>query len=121
MSADFPLAYLITFRCYGTWLHGDENGSTDRMHNVYGAPFLPPNDRWCAYNFRQLKQEPVNLTATQRECVEAAIRETCDFHHWTLLAMNVRTNHVHSLVASGATQPSRVLNALKSHATRLSK
>jgi len=20
----FPLAYLITIRCYGTWLHGDE-------------------------------------------------------------------------------------------------
>ena len=20
---EFPLAYLITFRCYGTWLHGD--------------------------------------------------------------------------------------------------
>jgi len=23
---DFPLAYLITFRCYGTLLHGDKRG-----------------------------------------------------------------------------------------------
>ena len=23
---EFPLAYLITFRTYGTWLHGDERG-----------------------------------------------------------------------------------------------
>jgi len=26
-----PLAYLITFRSYGTWLHGDERGSVDRF------------------------------------------------------------------------------------------
>ena len=38
-----PLAYLITFRSYGTWLHGDERGSVDRFHNVYGTPRLPPN------------------------------------------------------------------------------
>ena len=25
-----PLAYLITIRSYGTWLHGDERGSMDR-------------------------------------------------------------------------------------------
>ncbi|MGH9840991.1 MAG: hypothetical protein ACREEM_19730 [Blastocatellia bacterium] len=36
-----PLAYLITFRCYGTWLHGDERGSVDRDHNIYRTPFLP--------------------------------------------------------------------------------
>jgi hypothetical protein len=35
-----PLAYLITFRSYGTWLHGKE-GSVDRFHNVYGQPKLP--------------------------------------------------------------------------------
>ncbi len=27
------LTYLITFTCYGTWLHGDERGSVDRDHN----------------------------------------------------------------------------------------
>ena len=29
-DTDIPLAYLISFRCYGTWLHGDERGSIDR-------------------------------------------------------------------------------------------
>jgi hypothetical protein len=38
-----PLAYLITFRSYGTWLHGDPRGSVDRFHNVYGKPRLPPS------------------------------------------------------------------------------
>ncbi len=36
-----PLAYFITFRCYGTWLHGDRRGSVDRFHNIYGTPRLP--------------------------------------------------------------------------------
>ena len=118
MGPDLPLAYLITFRCYGTWLHGDERGSTDRHHNQYGAPFIPGNDYWHHYNTRHLKQPPVNLSSAQRERVESAIRETCEFHNWTLLAINARTNHVHSLVASATTQSSRVLNALKSHATQ---
>ncbi|HWY71456.1 MAG TPA: transposase [Terriglobales bacterium] len=118
MSADLPLAYLITFRCYGTWLHGDERGATDRHHNQYGAAFIPSNDRWHGYNVRRLKQAPVSLSDAQRKCVEAAIRETCDFHDWTVLAINVRTNHAHSLIASATTQPSRVLNALKAHSTQ---
>ena len=35
-----PKAFLITFSCYGTRLHGDESGSVDRDHNAYHAPFL---------------------------------------------------------------------------------
>src|SRR5256886_8163861 len=31
---EFPLVYLITFRCYGTWLHGDERGSYRRNSRV---------------------------------------------------------------------------------------
>jgi hypothetical protein len=38
-----PLAYLITFRAYGTWLHGDSRGSVDRFHNRYGAPLIRAN------------------------------------------------------------------------------
>ncbi len=41
--SDFPLAYLITIRCYGTWLHGDERGSVDRKYNRYGTPRIAPN------------------------------------------------------------------------------
>jgi len=42
-DTDIPLAYLITFRCYGTWLHGDERGSVDRFHNQYQSPSAAPN------------------------------------------------------------------------------
>jgi hypothetical protein len=37
-DTDIPLANLITFRCYGTWLHGDQRGSIDRFHNAYKSP-----------------------------------------------------------------------------------
>jgi hypothetical protein len=36
-DSDTPLAYFITFRAYGTWLHGDKRGSVDRHNNRYGA------------------------------------------------------------------------------------
>ena len=40
VSPQIPLAYLITFTCYGTRLHGHKSGSVDRRHNAPGSPFL---------------------------------------------------------------------------------
>ena len=60
-DADLPLGYLITFRCYGTWLHGDERGSIDRFHNRYKSPYLEPSDRRRELNRRKLKSAPVTL------------------------------------------------------------
>src|SRR5262245_55591491 len=110
----FPLAYFISFRCYGTWLHGDDRCSTDRHHNVYGTPFIPSNKRWRRYNELLLKQPPVRLDAARRNAAEKAIRETCEKRRWLLMAVNVRTNHVHSVV-SAACKPEPVLNALKAN------
>ena len=133
---DVPLAYLISFRCYGTWLHGDERGSIDRHCNQFGEPAIPENRRWKSYNTRRLKQAPVILSLQQRKSVEYAIRETCLFRNWNLHAVNVRMNHVHSLITAylapksmsvafavenGLAEglpPERILNALKANATR---
>ena len=117
-DTDFPLAYLITFRCYGTWLHGDERGATDRRHNVHRAPHIPPNEKWKRHNSRVLKCEAVTLDAERRRSVERAIRETCIFRRWLLHAVNPRTNHVHVVVSIGMTKPGHALNALKANATR---
>jgi REP element-mobilizing transposase RayT len=117
-DTDIPLAYFITFRCYGTWLHGDERGSIDRFHNRYKSPTIPPNKRWQDRNVRSLNQEPVILTAERRESVEAAIRETCTQRKWLLRGVNVRTNHVHIVVSTGYVPAVRALNALKANATR---
>ena len=40
----FPLAYLITIRTYGTWLHGDERQTVDRHgKNVFGTERIEAN------------------------------------------------------------------------------
>ena len=116
-DTDTPLAYLISFRTYGTWLHGDKRGSIDRFHNRYGTPYMPPNTQWHRYNEQQLKTKPLILGASQRKAVEAAIRETCEIRKWSLLAFNVRTNHVHSVVAASR-KSEVVLSAFKANATR---
>ncbi|MGQ0761444.1 MAG: hypothetical protein ACT4OT_05435 [Acidobacteriota bacterium] len=55
---DFPLAYLITFRCYGTWLHGDERGSVDRKQNVYGTPKTAFNPAWKGPTVSNVSSRP---------------------------------------------------------------
>jgi REP element-mobilizing transposase RayT len=117
-DTDIPLAYLITFRCYGTWLHGDERTSIDRFHHQYGAARIPPNATWQRYNELQLKTEPVILDANRRRSVEDAIRDVCKFRGWSLHAVNVRTNHVHAVVTIGPAKPERALNDFKSYSTR---
>ena len=116
-DTDTPLAYLLTFRTYGTWLHGDYRGSIDRFHNVYGAPYVPPNQQRYRKHLRRLKTSPLLLSGPQRHVIERAVNETCLIRHWSLLAFNVRTNHVHTVV-SAKENSVRVLIALKANATR---
>jgi hypothetical protein len=87
-TKNLPLAYLISFRVYGTWLHGDRRGSVDRFHNRYGSPRFPPNEQWRKYNLGSLKQSPVKLGSRRRAPIKKAIRETCKIRRWPLLALN---------------------------------
>ena len=116
-NEEFALAYLITFRGYGTWLHGDRRGSVDRFNNKYGAPRIPPNERWHKYNRAALKQKPFIMKSRQRLTVEEAIRDTCKVRGWDFWATNVRSNHVHTVV-SASCKPEKVLAAFKANATR---
>ena len=117
-DTDIPLGFLITFRCYGTWLHGDERGSVDREHHRYKSPYAAPNQNRLKHNQNLLKNRPVLLSADQRASVKKAISDTCLHRKWRLHACNVRTNHVHSVVSIGTKKPELALNALKANATR---
>lgn len=117
-DTDLPIGYLITFRCYGTWLHGDKRGSIDRFHNRYKSAYLPQSDRRQELNKRKLKSQPVILDIKRRRSVSYAIREVCTHHKWHLHALKVRTNHAHSVVSIGQAKPERALNAFKAYATR---
>ncbi|HQU91082.1 MAG TPA: transposase [Pyrinomonadaceae bacterium] len=117
-NTDIPLAIFFTFRCYGTWLHGDERGSVDRNNNNYRAPRIAANSNWRKHNEELLLHLPVTLTAAQRKAVERSIRDTCEKRGWILLAINVRTNHIHAVVRIGPKKPKDALIALKANATR---
>ena len=109
---DFPLAYLITFRCYGTWLHGDDCGSMDRRNNIYETLKIPTNLALELSDKAQRKHSDDALDGQQRLVVEAAIRRVCEYRRYLLRAINVRTNHVHTVV-SAMLKPEPILNAFK--------
>lgn len=112
-----PLAYFLTIRCYGTWLHGDPRGSVDRSHHVYGTPVLDPDERRERAEFRRLKHAPVALDDARRTVVDRTIRAVCAYRGWVLHALNVRTNHVHAVVTTDG-PPEKARNDLKSWTTR---
>ena len=49
---------------------------------------------------KQLKTKPLILGAHERKVIEEAIAETCGIRKWSLLAFNLRTNHVHTVVSA---------------------
>ncbi len=112
-----PLGYLITFRSYGTWLHGDQRGSVDRRHRRFGTPMLLPNPLRERYEGNLLRSLPVKLTKARREAIKRGIREACAVLKWRLWAFNVRTNHVHVVVSANCNSR-RVRATLKANATR---
>jgi len=87
------------------------------LHNRYGSPALPPNLKRRDFSLARLKNPPVKLTSKQRQAVETGIRETCKIRKWDLWTMNVRTNHIHTVV-SAQCKPEKILTAFKANATR---
>jgi REP element-mobilizing transposase RayT len=115
---EFPLAYLITIRTYGTWFHGDERHSVDRHgRNIYGTPDIAPNQRLKEMMKGELQQPAIALNESQRKVVEFGIRELCEQRKYFLQAINVRTNHAHAVVSAQA-KPERIADAFKAFATR---
>lgn len=113
-----PIAYLITIRCYGTWLHGDARGSMDReKFNRYGGPKIPVRPGLEKSDSASLKSPRIELKAAQREATKQAIRNDCLIRGYRLYALNVRTNHVHTVV-SGRRKPEQIMNSFKAYATR---
>ena len=111
------MTYLITFACYGCRLHGDESGSVDREHNLYGSRLAEPDAKRAAAACERMDQTPYVMDRSRREAVLAAILERCSDCHWNLLAAHVRTNHVH-MVVDVDVRPERIMNDLKSYASR---
>ena len=113
----FPIAYLITFRTFGTWLHGDERGSYGREKNIFGSMRVTPNVPLHEGMASSQKQDTVILSQNERVFVQSAIEEVAQFREYNLRAINVRTNHAHAVV-SKAVKPEKMVNDFKAYATR---
>lgn len=107
-----PLAFLLTWTVYGTWLPGDERYWVKKC-----AGFQPPNSARKAAAAALLKEPSFQLTDEQRRIVEATIAAHCAIRGWTLHAVNCRTNHVH-VVVSANLHPDQIVGQFKAWCTR---
>ena len=99
MPASRPVGYLITFRCYGTWRHGDSRSSFVRTGPGDAAEEVPENPIRETWELHRLKHQPARLDERARALVEETIREACQYRNWTLHAVQARTEHVHLVAA----------------------
>ena len=117
-DTDIPLAVFFTFRCYGTWLHGDERGSVDRRYyNRVGTAKIAPDPEKVERKAALLKETPFILGAIERKIVADAITEVCITRGYGLFAQNVRTNHAH-IVVSNSGKPERLMDSFKAYSTK---
>ncbi len=114
-----PLAYFLTWCCYGQRLHGDERGSVDREHNQRGTPMLGPDPARERRERALMEAEKFTLTRAMRDVADAAMCELCEERRWLLIARNPRSTHVHAVVnCRGQVSPERATAWLKGRITR---
>ena len=110
-------AYLITFRAYNSWSHGDKRTSVDSKNNVVGKPRIAPNAALHRAMKSSALESELILNAAQRETVLKSIIDTCQYNHWTLFAAHVRTNHIHIVLQSNKSAE-QTMGKIKCYATR---
>jgi REP element-mobilizing transposase RayT len=112
-----PLAFFITFSCYGTHLHWQESGSVDRDNNQFGKPFLSLDAKKYQHNKKKMKQNPYIIDNKRGEIILKSIIETSMYRQWNLLAAHIRSTHVH-IIIQAMVNPEKVMNDLKAYASR---
>ena len=109
-------AYLLTFTCYGSYIPGQQ-GAIDRDHHVPGSRVPGPRPKLRQHVDAFPKQARYEMHQDERVIILTAITEVCRHKCWRLLAAQVRSNHVHTVVDADVA-PEAVVNALKSYASR---
>jgi REP element-mobilizing transposase RayT len=112
-----PIAWMLTWTTYGTWVHGAPRGSIDRHAKRPVSKFVKPDFKFEALRRSQLKHPPLLIEPDMRKVIREAIEQDCKFRKWHLYALNVRTNHVHVVVPNAAPED-RMLHTLKARPTR---
>lgn len=113
----FPV-YFLTWATYATWLHGDPRGSIDDEHNKPRTDWLPPDPVLFARRENSLCEPPMILDERTRAIVHDAIKAHALHRAWHIHALNVRSNHVHVVVAASTHTPEIVMSQFKQWSTR---
>ena len=111
------MRYFITFACYGAHLHGDQSGSVDLRHNLFGSRPLEPDLQRAGTERRRMNQPPYELDGDSRTVVLQTLQQVCSHRGWNLWAAHVRRNHVHVIVEAEI-PPEKVMNDFKCYASR---
>jgi REP element-mobilizing transposase RayT len=113
-----PMAYHISFTCYGNRLHGDEKGSVDRKMKINpDTPFIGSDKIINDFEYALLSQPPYILDKPRRHVVLNTIIEVCKYRGWFLWALHVRSTHVHAVV-SAQVNPEKILGEFKAYSSR---
>jgi REP element-mobilizing transposase RayT len=113
-----PVAFFITWSCYGNWLHGDPRGSVDRVHNAYDTPTLPADPRRRRGAEKLLQDSPSTFDDRARDLIRDTIEAHCRYRGWELMAVNARSNHVHVVLGYAGIDPETIMGQLKAWCSR---
>jgi hypothetical protein len=110
------LTYLLTFCCYGTHLPG-EPGWVDRARGDHRGGYREPSAALERHARGQMLQDPYRLDGRAAYMVLESIREVCVVRDWQMMAVHVRSTHVHCVVGD-IERPNRVVADFKAYASR---
>ena len=112
------LGYLLTWRTYGTWLHGDPRGAVDHAHAQFGEPLLAASAVRMQQASTRMMHAPVELTCAARTLVADTLTRHCRIRGWECHELSVRVNHVHIVIAHAGLKPEFMAGQFKAYATR---
>lgn len=112
------MRYFITFTGYGARVHGDEPGTVDRYHNLFGGRTLGADALLAQAERRSMPEAAYEMDSQSRQIVLQVLTEVCVQRGWNLLAAHVRTNHVH-VVVEAEVPPEKVMNDFKAYSSRV--
>ena len=109
-----PMAYLLTWTTYGSWLPGDDRGWVDR-----GGVVRQGNPHLRRVAAKRLVGACTSLTSHQRGLVVRCVAAHARVRGWMVHAVQCRVQHVHVVISAPGCRPQRVITELKARSSRM--
>lgn len=104
------LGYMVTWTTYGTWLQGDKRGFVRKGKILRASTKLEQDNR------KRQSSDKVSLTQEQREIVRNSVLREAESIKENVLAISVRSSHIHTVIEGGGKPISTVVNRFKTAA-----